>query len=166
MAVSESVLTPKQREVLVGLKAGDHPSKIAEDLGISTNGVYQHMKRIREAKISFPEPERKPPGRPKGKSTGKRRGRPPKASRIGVVGDEAAAAQREVGGEAAWDGEAKVQPPQEVTIEQATELVALGIDTADKRLVEIDGLLDALGKEKEELTARRDKLAKAGEVLA
>jgi predicted ArsR family transcriptional regulator len=60
-------LSSKQERVLVSLRAGMHPTAIAEDMGISRNGVYQHIKRIKEAGINFPPVARAKRGRPPGK---------------------------------------------------------------------------------------------------
>lgn len=157
---SEEKLTPKQAEVLVALRAGAHPTEIAKELGISTNGVYQHMKRIREAKISFPEPKRNSPGRPKSAGT-KKRGRPPKqrAERIGVIGNGGGG--HEADGQAEWDGEQPARPTVSIEDEIAHE-----IKSGEERLMVIEASLNSLGKEKEELIARKEKLAKAGEALA
>jgi biotin operon repressor len=56
-------ITQKQREVLNYLHAGRHPAEIAQTMGISTNGVYQHMKRLKEAGLKWPDVKRKKAGR-------------------------------------------------------------------------------------------------------
>lgn len=77
-------LTPKQNEVLVHLRSGEHPTKIAEAMGITRNGVYQHIKRIKELGLDFPEVERAKRGRPAGKKNAKAAGSTVKPSSVSV----------------------------------------------------------------------------------
>jgi biotin operon repressor len=141
-------LTPKQREVLEGLHKKEHPAQIAKHLKISTNGVYQHMRRIREAGIDFPLVMRKR-GRPKG--SGKKKP-PTPTERIGVVDGEPSAAPVIGGGE-----------PVEVSIEES---IAEEIRNGDERVGIIEASTVALSEEREKLEARLGKLKAAHAALA
>lgn len=52
--MTEGTLTKKQQKVFDLLQQGLKPQAIATRMKISTNGVYGHMKRIREAGFEIP----------------------------------------------------------------------------------------------------------------
>lgn len=48
-APASTKVTDRQRKVIDGLKAKKTPQAIAAEMGISVNGVYGHMRRLRKA---------------------------------------------------------------------------------------------------------------------
>jgi hypothetical protein len=153
-------LTHKQREVLAYLHGGVHPTEIAKKLGISRNGVYQHMRRIREAGLAYPTPKnlagrpksaakagpKKPVGRPKG--SGKKPVGRPKGSGHPVlhVVDPVTSS-----------------PGSESSIEDS---IKAELETCLNRVTDIEGALEVLNEEKETLFSRVKKLKVASEALA
>lgn len=53
-AIAKEALTPKQREVLDLLSAGQRPPAIAKKLKLTRSSVYNHMRNMRKLGIELP----------------------------------------------------------------------------------------------------------------
>lgn len=60
--MTETKLTSRQKTVVDGIKGKKTPQAIAAEMGISVNGVYGHMHRLRKAGL-IPTTSRRAPSR-------------------------------------------------------------------------------------------------------
>ncbi len=92
--MSTKQVTTRQQAVIDGLAAGKEPKAIAKEMGISVNGVYGHMRRLKKAGLISKNGKKR--GRPRRATTSSRSTRRNGSRKNGHVPSEAKAISKAV----------------------------------------------------------------------